>query len=176
MRIFLVAAMALVIGCAGDGGSETESRPGRDVGQAVDEVGQAPLVGGTDVDPEHWSEGEPWEPPYGSTFRAYGGDEWSIVADFPQQMNGCGGGQRRVAWRSLGGPLYAGLTTFLESDLEGVEEGALDDIDWVEVEASEPATEGQLILNSCEQPVFKTTEANVLEDFVIEVTEHEPRV
>lgn len=182
--VLAAPAMALVMvmaACGGDDGGGTTSA-GRDVGGAVDENQPAPLAGDTDTDPEHWSEGEPWEPPFGSTFRAYGGDAWSVVADFPRAMNGCDGGQARVSWRSLGGPLYAAVTdypsepdqqTFATPDapVEGV-----DSEGWVTAEADEPAQEGTMVLNACEQPVFRTTETNVLEDFVLEVTEHTPEV
>lgn len=178
MKIITLALVALlVVGC---GGRDAGGTPGRDVGAAVDEERPDALAGVTDLDPSHWDEGEAWEPPYGSTQRAYGGDVWSTVTDFPRVMNHCASGQRRVSWRSLGEPLYAGLTTYPpdgerqtfatpKAPVENVESDG-----WVDVEATEPATEGELILNACEQPVFRTTVANVLEDFVIEVTEHEP--
>lgn len=181
MRWICVALAVLVVACGGDDGGDDRGSAGADVGRALDENQTAPLAGDTDTDPEHWSEGEAWEPPFGSTFRAYGGDVWSTVADFPQAMNHCDSGQWRVSWRSLGGPLYAAVTdhqsdgeqTFATPDapVEGV-----DSEGWVTVEADEPATEGRLILNACEQPVFRTTETNVLEDFVLEVTEHSPEV
>jgi len=180
-HVALVAAAAMVVGCGGDGGSDDEGRPGRDVGEVVEEPGPEPLVGQTDTDPEHWDEGEAWDPPFGSTSRAYGGDVWSTVADFPQSTNGCDGAQRRVTWRSLGEPLYAAVTSYASdgeqsfATPEAPVENTVSD-GWVDVGADEPATEGEMVMNACEQPVFRTTEANLLGDFVVEVTEHAPAV
>lgn len=194
MRFFqgaLVAVVVLVVGCTGDEGAEGDggggggggdAGRGRGIGEAVAEAGPAPLVGQTDTDPDHWTEGEAWEPPSGlTTHRAYGGDVWSTVAEYPQAGSHCGSAQMRVSWRSLGGPLLAGLTTYPSygeqqtlGTPEAPSESATANDGWVDVEADEPATEGQLVLNACEQPIFRTTEPNVLVDFVVEVTEHAP--
>jgi hypothetical protein len=150
----------------------------------VVDVGAGALVGETDTDAGHWDEGEPWESPDGlATQRAYGGDVWSTVASYPQAMNHCDGEQRRVSWRSLGDPIFAGLTDYpsngeleMLATPEAPSENATTYDAYIDVEADEPATEGELVLNACEQPVFRTTETNVLVDYVIEVTVHTPTV
>jgi hypothetical protein len=188
VQVGFVGLLVLLVACSGDGGGGADGdgggggRAGRGIGGAAAEVDPAALVGETDTDLDHWDEGEPWDAPAGATHRAYGGDIWSTVGGYPQAMNACASGQMRVSWRSLGEPLFAGLTDYQSAgeqetfatpeapSANATSEG------WVDVEADEPATEGEMVLNACEQPVFRTTETNVLVDFVIEVTQHAPAV
>jgi hypothetical protein len=192
MRFLCVALMVLVVACGGGGGgggdgggggsSGADDDSGGDLGAAAADPSSGALVGDTDTVVSHWDDGEPWDQPAAATQRAYGGDVWSTVSGYPQAMNGCASTQRRVSWRSLGGPLYAGLTTYPsygELQTFATPEAPVENVDsegWVDVEADEPATEGRLILNACEQPVFRTTEPNVLVDYVVDVTEHAPEV
>lgn len=184
VHVGLVGLLAVLVACSGDGGdgADGDGRSGRGIGEAAAEVDPAALTGQTDTDLDHWDEGEPWDPPFGTTQRAYGGDIWSTVGGYPQAMNACASAQMRVSWRSLGDPLFAGLTDYQSNGEqetfatpEAPSENATSE-GWIDVEADEPATEGEMVLNACEQPVFRTTETNVLVDFVIEVTEHAPAV
>jgi hypothetical protein len=181
-RAVAAAVVVLVVLAAACGGpsSDDGGSAGGDVGGATVDPGPEPLTGDTDTDPSHWDDGRPWEPPHGGTQRAYGGDQWSVVDGFPQGESHCDSVQRRVVWRSLGVPLVAAVTTYavepgelgfvtIDQPNEGVPE-----LGHVDVEAEEPAEEGEIVLSGCEQPVFRTTEPDVLEDYVVEVTEHDP--
>lgn len=114
--------------------------------------------------------------------RAYGGDVWSIVAGHPYTMNGCDGWQLRVRWRLLSEPLLPAVTTYptaVDQQTFASPESPAENVDsngWVDVEAAKPASEGEMILGGCEQPVIRSTVSNLLVDYTVEVTIYEPAV
>lgn len=82
--------------------------------------------------------------PSTASVRVYSEDEGSLVPDFPATMNGCGNGLSTTRWRSVGGPVTAGIISY-------VDEGAhLRDATKLETGVAGLVTTD----NQCEQPVF----------------------
>jgi hypothetical protein len=123
----------------------------------------ATIVGATDTDPRHWQQ-------VGSTrrfdVRVYG-DTPSVIqdSDFSPVMNGCGQGQVRVSWRTLGADVIPGLTGFLDSGMNPTVDNQGD-----------PAASGSMVLSQCEQPVWKALTTSGLVDLVVEVVDYVPVV
>jgi serine/threonine protein kinase len=139
----------------------TSAQPALPPEEAEPEL-QADLVGQTDLDPSRWrpSDGEP-----GQAFNMRVFDAWDHVYEFPVTMNGCDTRQPRVAWRSIDGPVEAGVSDFRDT---------WDDSPIEPEQIAPPAQSGTLLLNSCEQPAFRS--ASGVSNIAVEVSIHYPAV
>ena len=126
----------------------------------------APLTGQTDTDPSHWAPSGS-EAPQRIQQRIFGEDPPTLVAGFPVTMNGCNLRQLRVKWRSVDGPVTAGIADYADATTPPPDVRRL----------QPPALQGAMTLNGCEQPAFRAptqpSGAN-LANVVVEVTVYEP--
>lgn len=102
-------------------------------------------------------------PGVAETIRIYGRGEPTLLTDFPKTMNDCGKSLHLVRWRSLGGPIVAGMTAKIpgfdppvrQEDLDPVQEGEA----------------GLLEGTQCDEPAFilpAYRDPNSLVDVVVE--------
>jgi hypothetical protein len=121
------------------------------------------VVGTTDTDPSHWQQAGPTRR---FDVRVFGSTP-SIIQDpdFGPTMNGCGQGQVRVSWRSLGADVVPGFTGFLDPGMDPTVD-----------KPGAPAASGSMVLSQCEQPSWKGLATNELVDLVVEVADFVPVV
>lgn len=87
----------------------------------------------------------------------------TLIDGFPVTMNGCSQGRSTTRWRSLGGPVTAGITSFVDEP---------DNIDPTTIRDMTRATAGLIVTdNQCDQPAFLSEESAGLIDVVIEYQE-----
>jgi hypothetical protein len=90
---------------------------------------------------------------------------WTIVTGFPVTMNGCDTRQISVRWRSLNGSVRPAITSYWDPTLGDIEADQVGD----------PATEGTMLLNSCEQPAFQLLPSpGTIENLTVEAAINEP--
>lgn len=118
----------------------------------------------TDADPSHWHLSDT-EPERNLQVRVYDDSEFQIVADFPVTMNGCDTRQTAVRWRSLGRPVIAGATGYRDSSNTSPVDAA---------QVGDPAQEGTMLLNGCEQPAFAARPGESISDIAVTVTVNRP--
>jgi hypothetical protein len=101
----------------------------------------------------------PHESPVNVNLRIFDGTPTPIDG-FPVTMNGCSQGRSTTRWRSLSGPVTAGITSFADHP---------DNIDPTIIRARTTAQAGLVATdNQCDQPVFLTEKSAGPTDVVIE--------
>lgn len=97
------------------------------------------------------------------TIRIYGRGEPTLLTDFPKTMNACGQSLHLVRWRSLGGPIVAGMTAKIPGFDAPIRREDLDPV--------QEAEAGLLEGTQCDEPAFLLPawrNPNSLVDVVVE--------
>ena len=128
------------------------------------EAPESSLVGLTDDDPSHWAPSG-FEADQTFQLRVFSVDSWELVDGFPVTMNGCDTRQLRVHWRALSSSIRPAIASYWPDALGPVTPDQIGD----------PATEGTMILNSCEQPAFQLLPSpGTLANLTLEVSVFDP--
>jgi serine/threonine protein kinase len=122
------------------------------------------LIGLTDTDPSHWVPSD-YEATQTFQLRVFDSTTWTIVTGFPVTMNGCDTRQISVQWRSLNGSVRPAITSYWDPTLGDIEADQVGD----------PATEGTMLLNGCEQPAFQLLPSpGTIENLTVRAAINEP--
>jgi hypothetical protein len=151
LGVMLVSLMA----CSDDDDAGTVTTRTTTAGSSTDGTR---LVGTTDLDPGHWRLVDRRD----FTVRVFGDQMSLMVGEWEPVMNGCGLGQIRVRWRSLGSAVTAGITGLLDPGMEPQFE-----------QQTDPSTEGSMVMSHCEQPVWQGSD-NLIVDLAVDLEIYEP--
>lgn len=91
------------------------------------------------------------------------GQEPALIPDFPKTMNGCAQSLHLVRWRSLGGPLLAGMTSKVQ-EVDGP-------ITPADLQPQQKGEAGLLEGSQCDEPIFllpRESEPDSIVDVVVE--------
>lgn len=128
------------------------------------------LVGLTDTDPSHWIASD-HEATQTFQLRVFDSATWETIFEFPVTMNGCDQRQLRVRWRSLSSSVRPAIGSYWPPDLEASSGPLRPDV------VGDPATEGSMVMNGCEQPAFQLLpEPGTIANVAVEVAVYQPGV